>query len=593
LRDLLGLADHGAPVVDQRRLEIVALDPKRAEFVAENNYLASHARVVTSQDGEDGVIAEIMRRLGITAGWCVEFGAYDGKSDSNTWDLVHNRGWKAVYIEPSPAFSTLAKNCEGLSDVYCFQDPVAASGDNSLDSILSRTPLPRDFDLLVIDIDGDDYYVWEGFTNYRPKVVMIEFNPFIPADIHYVKPAAKVISASASLSAVCALAKSKGYQLVCVVGGNAVFVLAEQYALFSIGDNTPAAMFQSRMETKIFQGYDGTLHLAGNREFIWKHQIDASGKLRPVMIADEDVQVLPGGLRVFRPRLSYENSLLEEQAGQLDAARVPLNRLLSFRRNVTSECGEDGILERIFAMLTITKGYCVEVGAFDGVAFSNTRSLIHNGGWSALLLEQDPQAGAALTALYKERPSVETMCMKVEATGTAGLDAVFARSRVPREFDFLCIDIEGNDFHLWSSLRRYRPKVVMVGFNPSVPNDVLFAQENSLDVHDGASLLAFIDLARTKGYELASVTDWNAVFVRADLFGAVGIADNHISGMYYPVFEMKIFQSADSYVSTTGCNRLVWHNYVFDPEQIQPLPPNVRAMPFTTGRLGELRSTFF
>jgi hypothetical protein len=50
-----------------------------------NNHLLRYAKVVTSQDGEDGVIDEIMRRLGIAKGWCVEFGAYDGKTDANVW----------------------------------------------------------------------------------------------------------------------------------------------------------------------------------------------------------------------------------------------------------------------------------------------------------------------------------------------------------------------------------------------------------------------------------------------------------------------------------------------------------------------------
>jgi hypothetical protein len=133
----------------------------------------------------------------------------------------------------------------------------------------------------------------------------------------------------------------------------------------------------------------------------------------------------------------------------------------------------------------------------------------------------------------------------------------------------------------------------MVDFNPSVPNDVLFAQEDSSEVNHGASLRAFIELGKSKGYELVAVTTWNAIFVREDFFHVLGIHNNSIDKMYYPVFETKIFQSISGYLTTTGCNRLVRHNYVFDPEQIQPLPPNIRVLPFTTGNLGELKSTFF
>lgn len=577
----------------RRKLEVAPPDATVAAAISKNNYLASYAKVVTSQDGEDGVIAEIMRRMGITSGWCVEFGAYDGKSHSNTWNLVHRHGWKAVYIEPSSAFGTLVKNCEKLPDIYCFDDTVSAAGDNSLDSIFARTPLPADFDLMVVDIDGDDFYVWQGCVNYRPKVVMIEFNPFIAPDIYFVKPRDKSVMASASLLAMVELAKSKDYELICVVGGNAVFVRKEDFALFNVADNRPAAMFLSRWETKIFQGYDGTLYLAGNRQLVWKHQFDRSGVLNHVAMADADIQVLPTGLRVFRPRLSYQNSFLEEHAGRLDRSRVPSNQLLAFQSNVTSECGEDGILKHILGRIGVAKGYCVEVGAGDGRAFSNTWSLINAGGWSALLVEKDAELHSALKALYQNQSGVTTRQVRVDAFGSNSLEAIMKEARVPIQFDFLCIDVEGNDYNLWCSLRQHRPKVVMVDFNPTVPNDVLFAQEDDDGVNDGASLRAFIELGKAKGYELTAVTSWNAIFVRTDLFPALGISNNTIDQMYYPVFEMKIFQSADSYIGTSGCNRLVRHNYVFTPEQIQPVPPNVRAMPFTTGRLGELKSTFF
>src|SRR5215471_16231243 len=99
-------------------LSIVPPPPSVTEQIAQNNYLLKYAKLVTSQDGEDGVIDEVLRRLGVSRGWCVEFGAYDGKTDSNTWNLIHNGGWKAVLIEPyAKAFQTLKKTCEGLTDV--------------------------------------------------------------------------------------------------------------------------------------------------------------------------------------------------------------------------------------------------------------------------------------------------------------------------------------------------------------------------------------------------------------------------------------------------------------------------------------------
>jgi hypothetical protein len=582
------------PSSGRERREIVPPGPALGEKIGLNNHLASHAKVVTSQDGEDGVIDAIMQRLGIRQGWCVEFGAWDGKAHSNTWNLVHNHRWKAVYVEPNgQAFDQLVANSEGFQDIYCFNEFVGIEGDQALDSILARTPIPLDFDLLVIDIDSNDYFVWEACKRYRPKVVMIEINPFIPPNIHFVKWNEGIVKASASLLAVYDLGKRKGYELICVIGGNAVFVRVQDFALFDVPNNHPTAMFKAWLETRLFQGYDGSLFLAGNRKLIWRHQIDRTGKLEHVEVTDDDIQVLPQGLRVFRPRLSYENPFLEEHAGRLDRTRVPSNRLLLFQQNVTSECGEDGVLRHIFDRLGLSCGYCVEVGAHDGKRFSNTWALINQQGWHALLIEKDEEAFRNMQVNYASSPRVKTVHAEVVTAGEHALETVMSRAGVPPELDFLCIDVEGNDYHLWSSVRDFAPKVVMVDFNPTVSNDVIFVQENSLTANHGSSLRAFIELAASKGYELAAVTSWNAIFVRHDLFSCLDIQENDIDRMYYPIFEMSVIQSIDSYLTVVGCDRLIRHNYVFDPEQMQPLPPNVRALPFTTGKLGELRSTFF
>jgi hypothetical protein len=581
-------------VPSERQLEVAPIRPESAAAIERNNHLVRYAKVVTSQDGEDGVIGEIMRRLDISKGWCVEFGAYDGKTDANVWNLIHNHGWKGVLIEPfDKAYKTLLETYAGVPDIHFFNEGVGWEGDSRLDAIFARTPLPIDFDFMVVDIDGNDFYVWRACTVYRPKVVMIEFNPFIAPDIHFVKAAELDERASSSLRAVYELAKSKDYEMVAVVGGNAIFVRKEYFPLFEVADNRPASMFKERWETKIFQGYDGTLMLAGNRNLVWKHQLDRNGKMGHVQMADEDIQVLPIGLRVFRPRLSYRNTFLEEWAGKLDRARVPSNELLAYQSNVTSECGEDGILAQLFERVGVTKGYCVEAGAFDGVRFSNTRSLLGDCGWRGLLVEKDEAAYSKLHALYETDPAVSTVKAEVTTKAGADLDTLLRNASAPKNLDFLCIDIEGNDYHIWASLRGYRPKVVMVDINPTVPNDVLFAQEDSSTINHGASLRAFVQLGKLKGYELAAATTWNAIFVRNDLFPLVRVHDNDIDKMYYPVFEMKIFHSINCFVTTQGCDRLVWHNHIFDPESLQPLSPKVRAMPFTTENLGEHISTFF
>jgi len=579
----------------KRRLEIVhPNEASERQRIERNNPLMRHAKSVTSQAGEDGVIAHILDRLDIVDGWCVEFGAWDGKYNANTWDLVHNRGWKAVYIEANDrAFAQLVTNSSALPDVYCLNEFIEIEGAKSLDSLLARTPLPKDFDFLVIDIDSNDWHIWKSLKGYRPKVVMIEFSEFCPPDIYYVKDPVAPGPSSASLSAVCDLGTQKGYVLVAVVGGNAIFVLRELSTRFDIGDNSPHGMFRSFANTRLFQSYDGTLFLAGNRELIWRHQRDRTGAIKRIHVDDADIQVLPKGLRVFQPRLSYKNEFLLEHAGRLDRSRVPSNRLLEFQSNITSECGEDGILAHVFDILGAGNKYCVEVGAHDGVTFSNTFALVRDRGWVGLMIESDPTAYRKLENEYRSSTSVRTMNATVSSAGPASLDKLLAKASAPTEIDFLCIDVEGNDYHLWANLLRYRPRVVMIDFNPTIPNDVLFVQEDSALKNDGASLTALVELGNALGYELAGATTWNAIFVRRDLFGKLGIGNNSVDKMYYPIFEMRVFWSINCYLHISGCDRLVRHNYTFEPEQIQPIPANVRTIPYANELGGDPASTFY
>jgi hypothetical protein len=581
--------------VGHRRVEFVSNDHELDRVIAQNNVLLRYAKAGTSQDGEEGVLQHVLETIGVTQGWCVEFGAWDGQHHANTWDLVHNSGWHAVYFEPSgPAFARLQDYYRDRQDVHCFNTFVGFEGDNTLDEQLAKTPIPTEFELLVIDVDGDDWHIWEAFTRYRAKVVMIEFSAFCPPDVRFVKPKGAPGLASASLRSVCELGRDKGYELVCVVGGNAVMVSREYFQLFAIPDNRPEAMFRSYAYTRLFQGYDGTLHLAGKHALIWRHQKDESGDIKRVQISDEDIQVLPRGLRVFRPRLTYDNPLLAEHAGKIDRSRVPSNRLLAFQHNRTSECGEDGILAQIFKTIGEGGRYCVDVGANDGIAFSSTRTLLEEHGWHGILIEKDVSAFSSLQSIYAGRSGVTTIWAEVASHGERSLEAILSRDGAPRDPDLLCIDIEGNDYHIWASTRHRRsPRVVVIDFNPTVPNDVLFVQQDDATVHDGASLRALIELGQILGYELAAVTTWNAIFVRQDIFPQLGVAQNDIDRMYYPIFETRAFWSINSYLTISGCDRLVRHNYPIDPERIQPVPPDIRNRPFKDGLDGPFLSTFF
>jgi hypothetical protein len=180
---------------------------------------------VHSQNGEDGVIAEILKRLDVRDSddnWCVEFGAWDGMHLSNTFSLVE-RGWNAVYIEgDAKRYNDLLNTARRHPRIVPVNAFVArhSTDELSLDSILGKTKIPTDFALLSIDIDSYDCDVWESLKNYRPEIVVIEINSSVPPGVVW-RHSRK--TKGNTFSATCNVAAKKGYTLVCHTG-NLIFV---------------------------------------------------------------------------------------------------------------------------------------------------------------------------------------------------------------------------------------------------------------------------------------------------------------------------------------------------------------------------------
>lgn len=236
-----------------------------------SRWLLQHQRSFTSQFGEDGILEKIFEILPNSDKWCVEFGAADGMTLSNTYNLIHHHGWSSIQIEADPnPFAILANRYQENPSVICINKTIDFEGENRLDEIFKETPIPSDFDLICIDVDGVDYFIWESIQDYRPKVVMIEFNPTIPHYVPYTQAKDMSINHGSSLLALMMLGKKKGYELICSTEINAIFVDNQYYPLFEIFDNSIWKMNDNYdYWTYIFQGYDGTIFLSGNSRMIW------------------------------------------------------------------------------------------------------------------------------------------------------------------------------------------------------------------------------------------------------------------------------------------------------------------------------------
>ena len=175
--------------------------------------------------------------------------------------------------------------------------------------------------------------------------------------------------------------------------------------------------------------------------------------------------------------------------------------------NVYSQCGDDGVLLRLFELLGVTNRRFVEFGAWDGVHFSNTANLRLHHDWSGLLMEGSDRADGQL--------------VKRETIRAENVNELFRKYEIPRAFDLLSIDIDGNEYWIWEAVRDYRPRVVIIEYNiffsidvsKTMPYDAGHRWDETM--FHGASLAALRKLGRKKGYSLIHTDSYtpNAIFV--------------------------------------------------------------------------------
>lgn len=266
--------------------------------------------------------------------------------------------------------------------------------------------------------------------------------------------------------------------------------------------------------------------------------------------------------------------------------RNPASLVLEpYRRNITSQNGEDGVIERIFELIGAENRWCCEFGAWDGKHLSNTWSLIASKGWTGLLIEGDSERFNDLRRTHAEGGSVHLVNAFVGIEPGTRLEDFLQRAGAPERFDLLSVDIDGNDWHIWNSLQTFRPRVVVIECNPTIENDIYFVQAYGREVHHGASLLALVELGKEKGYELVASTGNNAFFVPRELYSVFGIVDNSPDALHEsPEHVIRIFQGYDGTIFAAGELKLHWHGISLTHEDFQVLRPIDRRFPGTRRR---------
>lgn len=190
---------------------------------------------VFSQNGEDGIISEIYKRIGADSRFFLEIGVGNGL-ENNTVFLLQ-QGWRGAWVEGSQKSVNFIKRH--------FQNEIkrgmliarhAFVREDNIIKILSELDILVNVDLLSLDIDRNTYFILKPILSFlRPRVIVVEYNALYPPDIvwsveyHPEKTWNRTSYSGASLSAYVALAGEHGYSLVgCdLCGVNAFFVRSD------------------------------------------------------------------------------------------------------------------------------------------------------------------------------------------------------------------------------------------------------------------------------------------------------------------------------------------------------------------------------
>ena len=229
---------------------------------------------VYSQNDEDGIIHEIFSRIGTTNKKFIEFGCQDGL-ESNTHLLLFY-GWQGLWIEGSLEF------CNEIKTKF---KPVIENGQlkvknafitkDNINILFSDSGFVGEIDLLSIDIDGNDLYVWDSVNVINPRVVVAEYNGKFPPDLEWCQAynPDHVWDGSdwhgASLKAFENLGRKKGYRLVGtdLRGCNAFFVRNDLAKDLFLREDTSEALYNPlRLELNFVANHPPKYCLASQKE---------------------------------------------------------------------------------------------------------------------------------------------------------------------------------------------------------------------------------------------------------------------------------------------------------------------------------------
>ncbi len=178
---------------------------------------------VFSQFEEDGLLLFIFSVIGMDNKTFIEIGSDDG-INSNSANLYFNFAWDGLFIDANPKSIKRGKKFFSKYPHPWFYNPKFCCSKvtrENVNDLIKGSGFEGEVGLLSIDIDGNDYWVWDAISVIDPKVVIIEThnefglrNIVVPYDPEYFYPGKHPLYHGASPTAMTKLANKKGYRLV-------------------------------------------------------------------------------------------------------------------------------------------------------------------------------------------------------------------------------------------------------------------------------------------------------------------------------------------------------------------------------------------
>ncbi len=205
---------------------------------------------VFSQSGQDGIIQHIIRNIDVPQTTFVEFGVQDYR-EANTRFLLLNNNWSGLVMDGNEA-NVAAIRRDPIYWRYDLKVDCCFITAENINDVLRDRGFVGEIGLLSIDIDGNDYWVWQAIEAIQPAVVICEYNfrfgcdrpVVVPYDAKFVRGEAHFswIYYGASLPALCHLANRKGYGFVgCNSFGNDAFFVRRDLLKPPLFEITPTA----------------------------------------------------------------------------------------------------------------------------------------------------------------------------------------------------------------------------------------------------------------------------------------------------------------------------------------------------------------